>query len=106
METGIQNVRVPGYEPQELNFFCVVCRGAIPVDRAIRGAVTCTREHAKLKKQQMRDYRSSRTCKYCHRPPLKRREKPVTLSGEVSTVGTLALGAKAIGDGLEELSHA
>lgn len=76
--------------------FCVVCREPIPEDRAIRGAVTCTKEHAKLKKQQARDYRSSKKCKYCGRPPLRRRLPKDSATAMVAQSEAAAPGASKI----------
>lgn len=53
---------------------CVVCGTTIPTDRVKRGAVTCSKEHAKLRKAQQMALVDSKECRYCRRPstPLQR----------------------------------
>lgn len=53
----------------EVKNFCVVCgEEIIDKRRLAKGAVTCTREHSKLRKKQQQALMEQKECKYCRRP--------------------------------------
>jgi hypothetical protein len=55
--------------------FCTLCKEPVPEDRARRGAVTCSREHAHEYRRQRRSERALRFCRLCGRRAKK--VKPV-----------------------------
>lgn len=47
---------------------CVVCGVKVPPERVRFKAITCTPEHAKLRKAQLRAKTDQRECRYCRKP--------------------------------------
>ena len=47
---------------------CVICTNEVPKERLIRGAITCTKEHAKLRRAQLFAMMDKKECRYCRRP--------------------------------------
>lgn len=47
---------------------CVICKELVPKDRLMRGAITCTKEHAKLRRAQLQAITDKKECRYCRRP--------------------------------------
>lgn len=52
----------------EVKNFCVVCTEPIDKQRVSRGAVTCTKECAKVRRDQQRALTDMKECRYCRRP--------------------------------------
>lgn len=48
--------------------FCILCKEPIPLERLVRRAVTCTKEHARLLKQNRDKLKHSQGCTHCRRP--------------------------------------
>lgn len=48
--------------------FCVVCGADVPLERKIKRSITCTAEHAKQRKAQLRARKEAKICKYCDQP--------------------------------------
>ena len=49
-------------------FYCVVCGEPISADRVLRRAVTCTKTHATILKNERRKLRDLGRCRFCGRP--------------------------------------
>lgn len=51
---------------------CAFCGDKMPLERVLRGAITCTNEHAKLRAKLLdalrRSRKNERQCLYCHKP--------------------------------------
>jgi hypothetical protein len=52
----------------DIKTHCVICGDVIAKDRMMRGAVTCTKEHATERRSQLRAMKSEKQCEYCKRP--------------------------------------
>jgi predicted nucleic acid-binding Zn ribbon protein len=49
-------------------FYCVVCAEPIPTDRLLRKAVTCSKQHGTILKNERRKLRDLGRCRFCGRP--------------------------------------
>jgi predicted nucleic acid-binding Zn ribbon protein len=49
-------------------FYCVVCAAPIPEDRLLKKAVTCSKSHATVLKNERRRLRDAARCSLCKRP--------------------------------------
>lgn len=47
---------------------CVVCGDEVAMDRAKRGAITCSPEHGKERKAQLAAWKDLKECRYCRQP--------------------------------------
>lgn len=47
---------------------CVVCGEEVAIDRAKRGAVTCSKEHGKERRDQLQAWKDLKECRYCRQP--------------------------------------
>jgi hypothetical protein len=52
----------------EVTTHCVICTTEVPKERLMRGAITCTKEHAKLRRAQLAAITDKKECRYCRRP--------------------------------------
>jgi hypothetical protein len=52
----------------DIKTHCVICKDEVPKDRLMRGAITCTKEHAKLRRAQLQAITDKKDCRYCRRP--------------------------------------
>jgi len=52
----------------EVKTHCVICKAEVPKDRLMRGAITCSKEHAKLRRAQLTAITDKKECRYCRRP--------------------------------------
>jgi predicted nucleic acid-binding Zn ribbon protein len=53
--------------------YCTIDRKPIPVERFRHGSNTCSPECAKLDKDERRDWKASKLCRLCKRPPKRPR---------------------------------
>jgi hypothetical protein len=47
---------------------CVICSVEVAKERVMRGAITCTKEHAKERREQLRAVQDRKECRYCRHP--------------------------------------
>lgn len=47
---------------------CIICTNEVPKERLMRGAITCTKEHAKLRHSQLQAIVDRKECRYCRKP--------------------------------------
>lgn len=47
---------------------CVVCGEEVASDRAKRGAITCSKEHGKERRDQLQAWKDKKECRYCRQP--------------------------------------
>jgi hypothetical protein len=47
---------------------CVICTAEVPIDRQRRGAITCSKEHSKLRRAHLFAIMDQKECRYCRRP--------------------------------------
>jgi predicted nucleic acid-binding Zn ribbon protein len=52
----------------ELKTHCVVCTAPVPPERLKYKAITCSDEHARIRKLSMRAKQDSRECRFCRKP--------------------------------------
>lgn len=52
----------------DVKTLCIICGDEIPKDRIMRGAITCSKEHAKLRRAQLAAIVDKKECRYCRRP--------------------------------------
>jgi hypothetical protein len=52
----------------DIKTLCIICGDEIPKDRIMRGAITCSKEHAKLRRSQLQAITDKKECRYCRRP--------------------------------------
>lgn len=52
----------------ELRTHCVVCTNLVPPERLKYKAITCSDEHARIRKLSMRAKQDSRECRFCRKP--------------------------------------
>lgn len=52
----------------DIKTHCVICTTEIPRERLIRGAITCSNEHSKLRRAQLAAIIDKKECRYCRRP--------------------------------------
>ncbi len=52
----------------DIKTLCIICGQQIPKDRLMRGAITCSQEHAKLRRAQLQAIVDKKECRYCRRP--------------------------------------
>lgn len=52
----------------DVKTLCIVCGDGVPKDRIMRGAITCSKEHAKLRRAQLQAITDKKECRYCRRP--------------------------------------
>lgn len=52
----------------DVKTLCIVCGNAVPTDRIARGGITCSKEHAKLRRAQLQAITDKKECRYCRRP--------------------------------------
>ncbi len=60
--------RIPRKTYDEIEVHCVLCGEDVPRDRVMRGAITCTKEHAIERRKQQRAMKEQKECDYCKRP--------------------------------------
>lgn len=48
--------------------FCILCKAPIPLERLVRRAVTCTKDHARLLRRLRDKLSNSQGCTHCRRP--------------------------------------
>jgi len=52
----------------DVKTLCIICGGEVPKDRIMRGAITCSKEHSKLRRNQLTAIVDKKECRYCRRP--------------------------------------
>ena len=52
----------------DVKTLCIICGTDVPKDRLMRGAITCSKEHAKLRRGQLQAITDKKECRYCRRP--------------------------------------
>lgn len=52
----------------DVKTLCIICGSEIPTERIMRGAITCGKEHAKLRRAQLQAITDKKECRYCRRP--------------------------------------
>lgn len=48
--------------------FCVWCGDQVPADRAKKRATTCSKEHANMRRNYLRNRVEMKKCRYCQQP--------------------------------------
>jgi hypothetical protein len=52
----------------DIKTHCIVCAAEVPTDRLKYGAITCSKEHQKLRHAQLQAITDKKDCRYCRRP--------------------------------------
>lgn len=52
----------------DIKTLCIICGTEVPKERLMRGAITCSKEHAKLRRAQLTAIVDKKECRYCRRP--------------------------------------
>ena len=52
----------------EIKTKCIICGDEVPKERVMRGAITCSKEHAKIRRGQLLAITDKKECRYCRRP--------------------------------------
>lgn len=52
----------------DIKTLCIICGADIPKERVMHGAITCSKEHAKLRSAQLLAITDKKECRYCRRP--------------------------------------
>lgn len=52
----------------DVRTLCIICGADVAKDRMMRGAITCCKEHAKLRRAQLQAITDKTECRYCRRP--------------------------------------
>jgi hypothetical protein len=52
----------------DVKTLCIVCGDEVPKERIMRGGITCSKEHAKLRRAQLQAITDKKECRYCRRP--------------------------------------
>jgi hypothetical protein len=82
-------------EAKPPNRFCTRCREPIDPKRVMRGSSFCSNECRKADLNKRRDYRASKACRLCGRPPKRKTTPKADISlCDGSTRPTEATGAE------------